>query len=383
MGFTWHCWRKIITNKILMLKNIFSILLLLVGIHIHAQIPSGYYNSATGSGYTLKSQLKTIIDNVNDNNGQSFHDINVTYSQLWNLFENSDVRDDGKVWDVYSNCDFVFGEVEDGGDQDNGSGGNSECDKFNREHTFPQSWYDDGSHPMKADAFHVLPSDKKVNSIRGNLAFSEVDVPNYTSQNGSKRGTSSIVGPTSNVFEPVDEFKGDIARGFFYVATRYEDEIGTWENNDSNGDSMLDGSGDKVFETWAIQMLYNWHINDPVSQKEIDRNNVIFNHQNNRNPFIDHPEYVQNIWGTVLSETNYSLDKKTSIYPNPATENYIYVRSNEKVTVKIFSLLGKKLIQNIIEPSNNKMDISIIKSGVYIIKISNNSSSITRKFIKK
>ena len=97
MGFTWHCWRKIITNKILMLKNIFSILLLLVGIHIHAQIPSGYYNSATGSGYTLKSQLKTIISNGHEDQG---------YGALYNAYVTSDndtfYENDNTVLDMYS-----------------------------------------------------------------------------------------------------------------------------------------------------------------------------------------------------------------------------------------------------------------------------------------
>lgn len=362
-----------------MTKKLLIIFIFFSSIAGYAQIPSGYYDTATGTGYTLKTQLKTIIDNIDDSNGQSFHDITVTYGQLWILYETSDVRSDGKVWDVYSNCNFTFGT-----DQDTGSGGTTECDKFNREHTFPQSWFGgSSSHPMRADAFHVLPSDKKVNGIRGNLSFGEVSSANYTSQNGSKRGTSSITGPTGDVFEPADEFKGDIARGLFYVATRYQDEIGSWETNNAGADNMLDGSNDKVFESWALQMLYDWHINDPVSQKEIDRNNAIFTHQNNRNPFIDHPEYINSIWSSVLSTTSYSLIEKTSIYPNPTTYNYIYVKNDVDIKVEVYNVLGKKLLQRTITTSNSKLDISSLSEGIYLMKISKDGNTTTRKFIKR
>jgi endonuclease I len=361
------------------MKQFYFVLLLLITSITFAQIPTGYYDTATGSGYALKSQLETIIDATNDGNGQPFHDNSVTYSQLWTLYETSDVRSDGKVWEMYSDCNFTFVV-----DQDNGTGGGSECDKFNREHSFPRSWFGNNSaHAIFDDAFHVIPSDKRVNSIRGNLAYSEVATANYTSLNGSKRGNSSITGPTGDVFEPADQYKGDIARGFFYLAVRYQDDIGSWEANDSDGDSMLDGSNNKVFEQWALDMLYNWHINDPVSQKELDRQEAIFAHQDNRNPFIDNPQYVQDIWQSALSVNQFEETSTFSLYPNPVSANTFYITTTANANIVIYDILGKLVIKDRVTPTDKDIDISNLKAGMYIVKITQNNKSISKKLIKQ
>lgn len=373
---TWHYYKR---TKYYYMKHNYLFLTLLLSAFTFGQAPTGYYDSATGSGFTLKSQLETIIDDVNDNNGQVYHDNGVTYSQLWTLYQTSDVRPDGKVWEMYSNCNFTFGT-----DQDNGTGGSNECDKYNREHSFPRSWFgDDQGHPIFADAFHVIPSDKKVNGIRGNLAFGEVANANYTTLNNSKRGTSSIVGPTGNVFEPANEFKGDIARGLFYVAVRYQDDIGSWETNDTDGDSMLDGSSDKVFEQWALVMLYNWHINDPVSQKEIDRNNAIFGHQDNRNPFIDNPQYVQDIWQDVLSVNQPEYVQSVTLYPNPVSTNTFYLSTTSNLDIKIYDVLGKLVLEHKVTPNDSNVDISRLNSGIYIVNIISGNQSTTKKLIRQ
>ncbi|NNK87453.1 MAG: T9SS type A sorting domain-containing protein, partial [Flavobacteriaceae bacterium] len=328
-----------------------------------AQPPAGYYESANGlTGYALKSALESIIDSVDDGNGQPFHDITLTYSQLWTLYETSDVRPDGFVWEMYSNCDFTFVT-----DQDTGTGGGSECDKFNREHTFARSWFDnDTDHPIFADAFHVIPSDKKVNAERGNLAFGEVASPIYTSLNGTLIGSSSLSGPAGNVFEPIDTYKGDIARGLFYLAVRYQDDIASWEANDIDGDSMLDGSSDKVFEQWALDMLYSWHLLDPVSQKEIDRNNAIFAHQDNRNPFIDNPQYVEDIWEGTLSVNEAAPIAKIQIYPNPVTNGYLNIKSTKTVNMEIFNLIGQRIIFERITPNHDSIDLGELAPGLYL-----------------
>ncbi|QOD61060.1 endonuclease [Polaribacter haliotis] len=364
-----------------MKQKLLLLIFILSSFLVFSQIPSGYYNSATGSGFTLKTQLKNIIDNINDGNGQAFHDTSVTYGDLWELYETSDVRNDGKVWDIYSNCNFTFST-----DQDRGSGGTTECDKFNREHTFAQSWYGgSSSHPLRGDAHHVFPTDKKVNGIRSNYAFGEVLTTDYTSNNGSKRGTSKIAGPNDKVFEPIDEFKGDIARALFYVAVRYQNEINSWENNNNGADNMLDGSSDKVFELWALDMLNKWHVEDPVSQKEIDRNEEIFKHQKNRNPFIDHPEYVSEIWSSVLSVKQQLLLEDISIYPNPSTINRITITipNDLKVdAVVLYNVIGATIYQSKNPTiSNQKIRINDLKKGFYILKISSDTKSLSRKII--
>lgn len=265
---------------------------------LQAQIPAGYYNTATGSGYTLKTQLHNIIKN-----GHTARQ----YCQLWTDFQSTDKRPDDKVWDMYSNCNFTFGT-----DQDNGSGGTAECQKYNREHTFPQSWFGSNisscqSSPVLAtDLLMVYPTDKYVNAQRGNLPYGNVATANQTYSNGGKRGSSSvsIPGYSGMVFEPANEYKGDLARTFFYVATRYQDQIAAWQNNSNESNATLNGTSDQVFELWQLQILYQWHIQDPVSTKETNRNNAVYTIQGNRNPFIDHPEWVANIWGSALGLSN-------------------------------------------------------------------------------
>ncbi len=269
-----------------MIKRLLPLsLILLFFLDGYAQIPAGYYSSATGSGYTLKTQLHNIIDN---------HAVR-TYTQLWYHYDDTDLDIDGYIWDMYS-------ENPSGLDPYNFTWSINQCgtyvgesDCYNREHSFPKSWWGGSTAVVQyTDIHHVVPTDGYVNLQRGNLSYGEISSPTWISSNGTKKGPArSGLGYTGTVFEPLDEYKGDFARIYFYMATRYEDIIATWP-----GSAMLDGSGDHVFTDWALEMLLEWHANDPVSQKEIDRNNTIYYQvQGNRNPFIDHPEYAQVIWG--------------------------------------------------------------------------------------
>lgn len=265
----------------------------------HAQIPSGYYDNATGTGFALKSQLHDIID------GHS----NQGYGALWTFYSNYELdnyyENDGTILDIYS-------ENPDGADPYNYTKGTDQCGNYsgegscyNREHSFPRAWFGGDVEPMNSDVHHIFASDGAVNGTRGSYPYGEVSSASSTSQNGSKVGSgTSEQGYTGTVFEPIDEFKGDLARAHFYMATRYEDLISGWESNSSEGANILDGSSDKVFEDWAIDLLIKWHEQDPVSQKELDRNdNAYYNHQGNRNPFVDHPEWVGEIWGEETQET--------------------------------------------------------------------------------
>jgi len=356
------------------MKKNYTFLLLLLSVVAFAQIPSNYYINATGTGYTLKTQLYTKI---------SPH-TTISYSPgLWNLYPSSDVKPNGKVWDIYSDCNFTFGTVASGGNQDNGTGGTSECQLFNREHTFPKSWFNDGL-PMISDAFHVMPTDKKVNGLRGNMSYGIVGTATYTSSNGCKIGNNSAIGgPALTVFEPADEYKGDIARNYFYMATCYQNVISGWENNNTNGASFLDGTSTKVYEQWALDMLYTWHVNDPVSTKEINRNNAIYNVQGNRNPFIDHPEYVAIIWGAVLSTETYSSFGAVAVYPNPSSSHQINISTDKVVDeIQVISINGQ-VIQQIKKPilNNNTYTLDNLNSGFYLLKITSENQSVTKKVI--
>lgn len=254
------------------------------------QIPTDYYSSAEGkSGYELKTALYQIIK---DHNSQS-------YNSLWTHFQKTDKKSDNSVWDMYSDIPggtpaYVYTFIS---DQCGNYSGEGSC--YNREHSWPKSWFDDAS-PMYTDLFHLYPTDGYVNSKRSNFPFGEVDSPTWTSTNDSKVGSNSTEGYSSTVFEPIDEYKGDFARSYFYMATRYENVIGSWVSN-LGASEILDGTSNHVFKDWQLNLLLKWHKQDPVSQKEISRNNEVYTIQKNRNPFIDHPEYASQIWDSSSS----------------------------------------------------------------------------------
>ncbi|MBW6458589.1 MAG: endonuclease, partial [FCB group bacterium] len=152
------------------------------------------------------------------------------------------------------------------------------------------------TYPMYTDIFHLYPVQGLANSHRSNLPFGEVDPAkiSYTTENGSLKGDArSGLGYTGTVFEPIDEYKGDFARTYFYMTTRYYTQDGDWGTS-----GMTDGCELKL---WAIEMLLDWHDLDPVSLKELDRNEAVYAIQGNRNPFIDHPEFADLIWSAPSS----------------------------------------------------------------------------------
>lgn len=268
---------------------------------LFAAEPAGYYSSCENkSGKQLLSALCSKIG----------PHTTVSYKQLLTLYKTSDVYpEDGKIWDMYSTKHWNPGTT---------CGNYSVVgDCYNREHSFPKSWFDDAS-PMYSDAFHIYPTDGKVNGQRSNYPYGECANGTTLSSSGSvkalgKLGKSTFPGYSGTVFEPVDEYKGDFARSYFYMAAAYNDRISTWKSD------MLANNSYPVFSSWAIQLLLKWHSEDPVSKKEIDRNEVVYGQQRNRNPFIDHPELVDHIWGnkadvawTGSAEVEVSINKPTN-----------------------------------------------------------------------
>ncbi len=206
------------------------------------------------------------------------------------------------VYDMYS--DNPAGaepyEFTHGDDQDTGTS-HPEGVVYNREHVFPRSWWGGTttlSDTINTDLHHIVPSDRYVNFIKLNFAMADVGTVNTTTMNGCQQGASSVTGYTGDVFEPIDEYKGDFARFYLYIATRYQHNMIAWETENSFGNDAMNGDPYTAYDTWLLTNLLAWHEADPVSQKEIDRNNAVYSIQGNRNPFIDHPEYVFFIWGS-------------------------------------------------------------------------------------
>ena len=264
-----------------------------------AQPPAGYYSAAaTGSCATLKTALKTII--TNGNTPQS-------YGALWTQYQISDIkpREVGSgsanvIWDIYS-------DNPTGLDPYNFTPGTNQCGSYsgeagcyNREHSVPQSWFNGNTsvNGSATDYMHIFPTDGFVNGKRANYIYGEVASASYTSQNGSKLGTSAVAGLTGTVFEPINEYKGDLARAFLYFVTRYESDIPSWSSN-ADATQAFDNSTFPSVKINYLKLMIKWHNQDPVSQKEIDRNNAAYIFQGNRNPFIDSPQYVNRIWNNT------------------------------------------------------------------------------------
>lgn len=254
--------------------------------------PAGYYSTCENkSGAAL---LSALCKKVRD------HTV-VSYNGLWSLYKTSDVYSDGTIWDMYSTKHW----------KPNTTCGNytKVGDCYNREHSFPKSWFNDAK-PMYSDAFHLYPTDGKVNNQRSNYPYGECANGTTLPSSGSVKalgrlGSCTFPGYSGTVFEPDDQYKGDFARSYFYMAAAYNDKIAGWNSK------MLAGNNYPAFSSWAINLLLKWHREDPVSQKELDRQEVVYGAQHNRNPFIDHPELAEYIWGNKKGQnwsTNISAD---------------------------------------------------------------------------
>ena len=365
-----------------MIKKLLYTFLFLISSLILAQVPNGYYSTATGSGYTLKTQLKNIITNGHVNKG---------YGALYDAYVKTDndsyYEKDNTVLDMYSENPSNNDPYNYNHNTRKCGNYNSENDCYNREHIFPQGFFNKLS-PMRTDIHHVVPSDGYVNGKRSNYPFGEVSSPSWTSDNESKLGPNTFSGYSGIVFEPIDEFKGDIARMLLYFAVRYEDDVtsSSWDPHTATN-NPLNGTNDQVYETWYLKLLHKWHTDDPVSQREIVRNNEAYSFQGNRNPFIDNPNYVNDIWGTVLSinEENAILSS-INIFPNPSTVKKVNIRipnaSINITNISLYSVIGRKVF-SIKKPvfNNNLFTIESLNSGIYLLKISSENSSTTKKII--
>ncbi len=262
-----------------------------------------YWSSADGKS---GKELWTAVS-AQTNAGYS----SIGYKGLYTAYLKTDVYPAGhpkagKIWDMYGECAF---------EKSNTCGSYSGvCDCYNREHSIPQSWWGGGTNGIGNDIFHVLPTDGKVNGVRSNYEYGVVNggtnwVGNKFGSAGSwstdKKTIASSAGEVINgsgsVFEPKPEYKGDIARGLMGTIIKWQQSNLTTGNNFFTG--VYTAQQNFGLTKKAVVLLMKWHREDPVSQKEIDRNNGIQQTQGNRNPFIDYPYLAEYIWGEHAGET--------------------------------------------------------------------------------
>lgn len=344
--------------------------MLLAMLRLSAQIPNGYYNAAEGKG---GSELKTALHNIIKGHTDK------GYSGLWETYATSDtiiIGGNTYIYDIYSiradrtaNYFYTVGTDQCGNYKEEG-------DCYNREHIVPQSWFSKKA-PMVSDAHHITPTDGKVNGIRADFPHAEVVSATTTTSNGSRLGSCATEGYTGTVFEPIDEFKGDIARMYLYMATRYEDNISTWTGE------VMDGTAFPAYKPWYIDMLLRWHKQDAVSDKERWRNEAIYACQGNRNPFIDRPEFALYIWDSTCKPPATTttaiipVAHTISIYPNP-TRTGFYIDTNV-ADVLVFNVNGTLMLRQAIAPnSRHWIDIAHLPQGIYIVRAGNATAKVVK-----
>ncbi len=335
-----------------------------------AQIPAGYYNPAQGLvGTPLRLALHNIIDG---------HTV-VQYGDLYDAFESTDKKSNGKVWDMYSDIPGGTPPYEysfTSGDQCGSYSGEGDC--YNREHSFPASWFNDAA-PTYSDLFHLYPTDGYVNNRRSNYPFGEVGSASWTSENGSKVGNSNYPGWTGvTVFEPIDEYKGDFARSYFYISTRYYTEDSGWP---ANYNTMVNKC---EIKPKPMEMLLQWHHDDPVSTKEINRNNAIYGIQHNRNPFIDHPEYADAIWDPDYIGVPVNSVIRTHIYPNPVTESFTIETPEgvEQLSIKVIDCTGKIIFETISNNQETNISCGSWPEACYFVQLQTENEISVQKLIR-
>ena len=294
-------------KRIFLLSSIFffALSLLAKSVTPAASLPT-YYKDIDGKAG------KTLFDAVQKVTKLGYSSLG--YDGLWGAYPYTDVHENGYVWDMYSDCTWKSINSNHCGNYSN------ECDCYNREHSIPKSWYGGKTTGPGCDIFHLVPTDGKVNGMRSSYAYGEVSSASYN-KHGNKLGTAKSITITNGntiagnegasvscsgtVFEPRDEYKGDFARGYFGTMIK-------WANGDHQ--AFTSGDGNKIFSSnystgafgltkYGVALLMKWHRQDPVSQKEIDRNNGIQQTQGNRNPFIDYPYLAEYIWGEKAGQT--------------------------------------------------------------------------------
>ncbi len=303
---------------------------------LSADMPRDYYpNALEGSN---GEELKTGLHNLLKNHTRiAYGSRDYDGACTWTVFKKADVRPDGKVWDMYSNNSYTFSSGAAKG--------------MNIEHSVPKSWWGDSDYdestpgyPYQYDAsydlHHLVPSDSQANSAKSNHPLGEViDVSfdNGVSKVGS--GYANSNNPIS-LFEPADEYKGDFARMYLYFVTCYQDYY--WQ---SRALSMFANNAYPTLNAYGQSLLLQWHRQDPVSDKEIDRNNAVYSFQGNRNPYIDYPNMVEYIWGDSIdyafsfSGTNHTLPHLTA---SVQEINFGYIGANTTKEITVF-LKGRNL----------------------------------------
>ena len=347
------------------MKPIFIFLSLCVPFLIKAEIPANYYQTANGkSGQELKEALYQIIK------GHQAY----SYTQVWDILKvtDRDPNNANRVIGIHSGFSMLASD-------------HSNNDGWNREHVWAKSRGDFGTATGPGtDVHHLRASDISTNGARGNKHFGE-SATRYIDNAGNYTGTTDCYS-SDNTWEPRPEVKGDIARMMFYMATRYEGEGGEPDLELVKDYKTISNDSDPLHGN--LDDLLAWHKADPVDQRERDRNDAIYSYQKNRNPFIDHPQYAEYIWGSQSpkpGDATTSINEKKKdvrIYPTPTTDSLYIKASNTILSVSIHTPNGLQL-RKILQEGITQINIADLPSGLYILTMTDVSGKVHQQQIIK
>jgi endonuclease I len=322
--------------------------IVLVSLNSGAQIPPGYYDDAAGlTGNELKYALHVIIKNHNEPSYNDLRDFILKESD-------EDPENPNNVILLYSGISRPKSMF----------GGNS--GDWNREHVWAKSHGDFGNDPpCGTDAHHIRPTDVQVNALRGNLDFDNGGSPVSGAPGCYKDGDS---------FEPRDEVKGDVARMIFYMDVRYEGDNGELDLTVVDAVNTAPAP-----ELGKLSVLLEWHQQDPPDDFERNRNDVVYSYQDNRNPFIDHPEYAEEIWGNP-SNISVSDHLFISCYPNPVNNQlFVEYSYSSALTYSLLSFDGKQVLEGQLQPDKSTINTTNIGNGLFLLLIKDENNVIIKQ----
>ena len=343
---------------------------------VQTNIPQGYYDQANNlSSDELKEALHQIISN------HVIFPYTSNSTDTWDILQESDQdpNENNNMILVYTGRSQEKGYRDGSGNYSQYENGNgTQSNSWNREHIWPKSHgFPDEDDNAYTDVHNLKPCDRSVNSSRGTKDFDF---------GGNQHSEASDCLTDSDSWEPPDYVKGDIARILFYMVVRYDPGV-DHENNTFDLE-LVDYTTPNNTEPilGKLSSLLDWHLSDPVDDFEINRNEIIFGFQENRNPFIDHPNLVNFLWGDnvgLVWNDNLTVPEneiiKTIIYPNPSSGIINFSSDMEDEIIEIFNLNGQNILNKIID-SSNRVELDL-PSGIYFLRSNTKSGIYNSKLI--
>ena len=346
------------------MKNFLRLFIIFFSLQLAAQTAPSYYNPIDFSleGEALKNDLSDLLN--------ATHNYEVDYNELWEILQQTDL-----VPDNQNNVYLIYGWDNANAEDDDdfwrnklwtcGNGNSCTDETWNREHVYPKALDEstsDDSGPT-ADPHMLRASDVEMNGMRANRLFAQGN------------GTASYI-TNNGDFYPGDNWKGDVARIIMYMYVHYGEQ---WNPN-------FVGQGANSFHSDMPDIFLQWNAEDPVSQYELNRNNIVEGYQGNRNPFIDNPYLATLIWNGPVAENTWpdTLSTMTpeetqiAVYPNPTNDFVQLSGISPDAKIQVFNSNGQLL-----NVKTNLGKIFLPAKGLYLIRIVDENKTYIYKVLRK